>query len=269
VKCDPTIHHRRSIRLPGHDYSQAGAYFVTFVTQQRLCMFGDVVHGEMSLNAAGEMAVTSWQDLPNRFPFVDLDEFVVMPNHMHGIIILDGTGACDDLCDRPCDHEDRPYDADGCRGEPCVRPDIRPGVLPSAVRDAPGPYTTGPSSTDACIPCLDGLTLPGDELAYARCMADIDDVFGGDLCAEAGELRIRPGVLYEGRGEYEIRPYDLPVQGDHKQGDHKDRPYAPPVQCHHKDRLHDMNGRTGEPCVRPSERPHGTLDGTLGRVVQA
>jgi len=72
VKHDPTMHHRRSIRLPGYGYSQAGAYFVTFVTQQRLCMFGDVAHGEMSLNAAGEMAVTSWLDLPNRFPFVDL-----------------------------------------------------------------------------------------------------------------------------------------------------------------------------------------------------
>ena len=72
MEYDPTIHHRRSIRLPGNDYSQAGAYSVTCVTQQRLCMFGDVAHGEMSLNAVGEMAVTSWLDLPNRFPFVDL-----------------------------------------------------------------------------------------------------------------------------------------------------------------------------------------------------
>ena len=79
---------RRSIRLQGYDYSQAGAYFVTVVTQGRKLLFGDVVGGEMRLNAAGEMAQRMWADLPGRFPDVDLDVFVVMPNHVHGIILI-------------------------------------------------------------------------------------------------------------------------------------------------------------------------------------
>jgi len=84
---DP-FHHRRSLRLPGYDYSRAGAYFVTICTQARLCLFGDVVDAEMRLNAAGRMVDRQWRDLPHRFPFVELDEYVVMPNHLHGITPL-------------------------------------------------------------------------------------------------------------------------------------------------------------------------------------
>ena len=81
-------HHRRSIRLKGYDYSLAGAYFVTISTQDRVCVFGDVMAGVMRLNEAGRMVSTEWGALPARFPGVDLDAFVVMPNHIHGIIVF-------------------------------------------------------------------------------------------------------------------------------------------------------------------------------------
>jgi putative transposase len=83
-------HHRRSIRLKGYDYSLAGAYFVTIVTQHRACLFGEVVNGEMLLNDAGKMLQLEWNALPQRFPNIELDEFVVMPNHFHGILVILG-----------------------------------------------------------------------------------------------------------------------------------------------------------------------------------
>jgi REP element-mobilizing transposase RayT len=82
----PKRHNRRSIRLCGYDYAQAGAYFVTIVTQGRECLFGQVVGGEMRLNDAGRMMWDEWKALGQRFPSVELDEFVVMPNHIHGIV---------------------------------------------------------------------------------------------------------------------------------------------------------------------------------------
>ena len=83
---------RRSIRLRDFDYSQAGAYFVTVCTQERRCRFGDVVDGDMRLNEAGRIVEQCWLAIPSHFPDVILDAFVVMPNHVHGIVaIVDGT----------------------------------------------------------------------------------------------------------------------------------------------------------------------------------
>ncbi len=90
---DPKKHHRRSIRLNGYDYAQPGAYFVTTVTHQRECLFGDVVDGEMMLNVCGEIAKLVWDELPNHYPYVILDEFCVMPNHVHMIIVLSETSS--------------------------------------------------------------------------------------------------------------------------------------------------------------------------------
>jgi REP element-mobilizing transposase RayT len=85
---DPDRHHRRSIRLKGYDYSLAGAYFVTISTQDHVCVFGAVVEGIMCLNEAGRMVSTEWDALPARFPGVGVDAFVVMPNHIHGIMVF-------------------------------------------------------------------------------------------------------------------------------------------------------------------------------------
>jgi len=90
---DPAIHHRRSIRLAGYDYSQPGAYFITILTHGRVSRFGEVIDGCMQLNEVGEMAVRKWLDLESRFSLVELDEFVVMPNHLHGILIIKCKGA--------------------------------------------------------------------------------------------------------------------------------------------------------------------------------
>jgi REP element-mobilizing transposase RayT len=80
--------YRRSLRLQGYDYAQAGAYFVTICTQNRACLFGEVADGTTRLNPAGQLAATFWNDMPLRFPEIDMDAFVVMPNHVHGIIVL-------------------------------------------------------------------------------------------------------------------------------------------------------------------------------------
>ena len=108
--------HRRSIRLKGYDYSRAGAYFVTICVQNRECLLGKIVGAgpcacpnsgpcacpnsdpractQMVLNDAGIMIQTVWQEIPNHYPGVNVDAFVVMPNHIHGIIILVGAGPC-------------------------------------------------------------------------------------------------------------------------------------------------------------------------------
>lgn len=85
---NPDIHHRRSIRLKEYDYSAIGAYFVTICAFQRECLFGDVVNGEMRLNECGMIIQDTWDDLPKHYSHVELDQFVIMPNHVHGIVVL-------------------------------------------------------------------------------------------------------------------------------------------------------------------------------------
>ena len=82
--------HRRSIRLQDYDYTQAGAYFVTIVTQSRACIFGDILAGRSQPNDAGEMVKVVWEELSKNYPGVETDHFVVMPNHIHGVIVLVG-----------------------------------------------------------------------------------------------------------------------------------------------------------------------------------
>ncbi len=93
----PRIHHRRSIRLKGYDYTQAGAYFVTIVTQDRAHLFGEVVNGEMRLNEYGQIVCEEWFRTAALRANVRLfdDEFVVMPNHIHGIIWITDDGNID------------------------------------------------------------------------------------------------------------------------------------------------------------------------------
>lgn len=88
MKFDPQKHHRKSIRLKGYDYSQAGAYFVTIVTYQRDCLFGEIVNGELMLNEYGKIVQKWWDEIPIHFPNVELGAFVIMPNHIHGIIFV-------------------------------------------------------------------------------------------------------------------------------------------------------------------------------------
>ncbi|MDZ7371262.1 MAG: transposase [candidate division KSB1 bacterium] len=95
---DPTRHHRRSIRLKGYDYTQPGAYFITICTHERAHVFGAVADGTMRLNDAGRIAAQCWRDIPAHFPHVKLDAFVIMPNHVHGVLwIMDDDDNGDDV----------------------------------------------------------------------------------------------------------------------------------------------------------------------------
>lgn len=83
---NPEIHHRRSIRLKGYDYSQEGLYFVTICIYEHQCLLGEVKNGEMILNEYGKMVEYTWNDLPNHNPNIQLGAYCTMPNHIHGII---------------------------------------------------------------------------------------------------------------------------------------------------------------------------------------
>ncbi len=88
MKFEQNQHHRRSIRLKGYDYTTPGGYFITLVTQGRVCLFGEIVEGEMQYSEKGQIATECWRAIPDHFPTVELGVFMVMPNHVHGIIIL-------------------------------------------------------------------------------------------------------------------------------------------------------------------------------------
>ncbi|MCR4418000.1 MAG: hypothetical protein NUV92_09700 [Ignavibacteria bacterium] len=102
MKYDPSKHHRRSIRLKGYDYSQAGAYFVTICTKNRECLFGTIENGKMVLNDAGKMIEKWYFKLPNKFPDIRCDEYIIMPNHIHFIII--NVGADNHVCPDNSNH---------------------------------------------------------------------------------------------------------------------------------------------------------------------
>ncbi len=103
---------RKSIRLKDYDYAQQGTYYVTVCANDRKCVFGDVGNGKMVLNDAGNMVTHDWNQLPDRFPNIEMDEFIVMPNHLHGVIVIVGkheitddvgaplVGALNDMDDR-------------------------------------------------------------------------------------------------------------------------------------------------------------------------
>jgi putative transposase len=86
MKFDPEKHHRRSIRLPDYNYAQAGAYFVTICTYRKQCWFGDVKQGEMQLNQIGQIVIQEWLKSSEIRQEIELDEWVLMPNHLHGIV---------------------------------------------------------------------------------------------------------------------------------------------------------------------------------------
>ncbi|TCL75296.1 transposase IS200 family protein [Hydrogenispora ethanolica] len=132
---NPAIHHRRSIRLKGYDYSRAGLYFITICTQNRLHLLGKIENGAMILNDAGRMVATVWNEIPRHYGGFAIHEFVVMPNHIHGIIEIvatvgAGLRACPGgLCNRPDSKQPRngkPRDGQLCDGQP-------QGVAPTGI----------------------------------------------------------------------------------------------------------------------------------------
>lgn len=88
MEYDPKIHHRKSFRLKGYDYSLNGAYFITICVQDMKCVFGKIIDGKMVFNELGKIAEEYWKKIGELHDFVDLSAFVIMPNHVHGIIVI-------------------------------------------------------------------------------------------------------------------------------------------------------------------------------------
>ena len=92
LKNDGILPNRKSLRLPDYDYSQPGAYFVTIVTGRRKCLFGEIENGTIKLSILGQIVEKVWENLPERFPNIICDNYIIMPNHIHGIIEIIAAG---------------------------------------------------------------------------------------------------------------------------------------------------------------------------------
>ena len=110
IRYNPDRHNRRSIRLRGYDYTRAGAYFITICTHNRASLFGNIHNGAMYLNDWGRIVADAWIAIPDHFPHATPDAFVVMPNHVHGIVWLRTAG------------DDASVLTDDGRGEACLAP---------------------------------------------------------------------------------------------------------------------------------------------------
>ncbi|MGL4598734.1 MAG: transposase [Bacteroidia bacterium] len=130
---NPAIHHRRSIRLKGYDYGQAGLYFITICCYNRQHIFGNVLNGKMILNEYGKIAHDAWLKTPEIRPNIELGEFIIMPNHIHGIIKIT--------------HK---LESDASKGE-SNSPDTHPPNTPSNTTSNPTPQLQSPSNNIGAI----------------------------------------------------------------------------------------------------------------------
>ena len=131
---DPSIHHRRSIRLKEYDYSEDGAYYITLCTQNRECLFGDIENGIIRLSEYGEIAGKEWDDLEKRFHPTTFNVFQIMPNHIHAIITIINVGATLAVAQNA-------VDLDSAVAQNMVDADTRSGASPApTVGDIVGAY---------------------------------------------------------------------------------------------------------------------------------
>jgi putative transposase len=133
--------HRQTTRLENFDYSTPGAYFVTICANGRSYLFGEILEDEMKLNAAGEMVKRKWLEMPASFDHLEIDEFVVMPNHIHLIVALGVS--------QEGDHRDRPYGDANRRGDLYDRPADE--TIPGFVREYQHPKGTADGSLGRII----------------------------------------------------------------------------------------------------------------------
>ena len=116
----PEIHHRHTIRMKDYDYAQVGIYFITICVKDRVCLFGFAENNQIHLNEAGEITKQCWLAIPQHFPNVLLHEFIIMPNHVHGIIEIVESNLHSDPTDIILDNDCRNVDNDCCNGEDSV-----------------------------------------------------------------------------------------------------------------------------------------------------
>jgi len=93
MRYDRFKHHRRSIRMKGWDYTRPGVFYVTICTKGQICLFGEVTDGRMHMNNFGRIVEDAWNALEFNYVYVRLDEYKIMPNHFHGIVIYDRMAA--------------------------------------------------------------------------------------------------------------------------------------------------------------------------------
>ncbi|MDX1995408.1 MAG: transposase [bacterium] len=134
--------HRRTIRLQSYDYTQNGAYFLTICTHQREHLFGEVAEGMMQLSEFGHIVTECWDAIPHHFPHVECDAFVVMPNHIHGILVIVDAPKRDHLT------ADVPVGAQHAAplqttNRTNLRPKVAPGSLGAIVRSFKSAATKG------------------------------------------------------------------------------------------------------------------------------
>lgn len=98
MKYNPDKYHRKYIRLKEYDYSSKGFYYVTLCVNEQLCLFGDIEDGKIKLNDAGKMVGKIWQEIPKYYASAKIDEYIVILNHFHGIIILNNDDVGAPLC---------------------------------------------------------------------------------------------------------------------------------------------------------------------------
>ena len=173
---------RRSIRLAGYDYAGDGAYFVTVCAYQRACLFGTVADGEMYLSAAGVAVWRCWERLVTHFPQVSLDSFVVMPNHLHGIVIIDNSVLAEVA------------NASECRARHAVP--LRDGSNQGDMNDSGHPAETGAGST---------LPNPVGQVVGARHAVPGDGGVTRNRSAKEGDASTNDDKL---------RQFGVPVAGD-------------------------------------------------------
>ena len=150
---------RKRTRLAGFDYSQPGAYFVTVVVDDRKCVFGTVKGGGFELSSSGEIVYEQWQWIAKQYPYVAPDEFVVMPNHVHGII---------NIIDLPVDNPPAKSDVGAARERPVLVPapplDTAPlhrkfktlSELIGAFKKRPGGHVVVPTVDRSIVPAVNG-----------------------------------------------------------------------------------------------------------------
>jgi REP-associated tyrosine transposase len=122
----------KSMRKPNWDYRTKAIYFVTICTQHRVHYFGNIKKGKIILSDIGQIATTYWFDIPNHFPFIELINFVVMPNHVHGLLEIHGND--DDIPKDPLHATDQSAMGPPNKNESMVEISPKRGSLSSVIR---------------------------------------------------------------------------------------------------------------------------------------
>jgi putative transposase len=195
MKYNPEIHHRRSIRLRGYDYSQDGLYFITICTKDRQHIFGSIANGMMQLNPQGQIAHTEWQQTAQIRPEICLHEHIIMPNHMHGIIEI--ANAINVRAHRMCpiDGTIDPLDS--------IDPNISGESIDfNEFDDLPG----GQRGRMRCAPTLGDLGDLGNQWDLGQRVSTLGDILRGyksSVTKQINQLWDTPGMAVWQRNYYE------------------------------------------------------------------